>query len=274
LLGKINYLRRFIANLAGKVDSFLPFVRLRNEKDFTWGAEQKKALERIKEYLTTPPVLRAPKTGKMFKLYVVAQEHVIGAVLTQEDDGKEFMVAYISHRLLDAETRYIFVERLYLFLYYAYTKFRHYLLTSMCVVVCQYDIVKYMLHKRILGGRLGKWAYSLVKYDLAYELLRSVKRQVMADFIVDHMIILDEGACLVDIVPWQLFFNGSVSSRGQWIGCIIKSLRGLQVGLSARLEFSCTNNQIEYEACLHGLELLKGMGVRCVEAYDDSKLVV
>jgi hypothetical protein len=28
LLGKINYLRRFIANLAGKIDSFLPLVRL------------------------------------------------------------------------------------------------------------------------------------------------------------------------------------------------------------------------------------------------------
>jgi hypothetical protein len=28
LLGKINYLRRFIANLVGKIDSFLPLVRL------------------------------------------------------------------------------------------------------------------------------------------------------------------------------------------------------------------------------------------------------
>jgi hypothetical protein len=37
----------------------------------------------------------------------------------------------------------------------------------------------------------------LVEYDLAYETLRSVKGQVVADFIADHMIILDEGACLV-----------------------------------------------------------------------------
>jgi hypothetical protein len=92
LLGKINYLRRFIANLAGKVDSFLPLVRLKIEKEFSWGAEQKKALERIKEYLTTPPILRAPKTSKMIKLYAAAQEHVIGGVLTQEDDGKEFYI--------------------------------------------------------------------------------------------------------------------------------------------------------------------------------------
>jgi hypothetical protein len=69
-------------------------------------------------------------------------------------------------------------------------------LTGTCTVVCQYDIIKYMLHKPILGCNLGKYAYFLVEYDLAYETLQSVKGQVVADFIVDHMIILDEGACL------------------------------------------------------------------------------
>jgi hypothetical protein len=34
LLGKINHLRCFIANLAGKVDPLLPLVCLRHEKDF------------------------------------------------------------------------------------------------------------------------------------------------------------------------------------------------------------------------------------------------
>jgi hypothetical protein len=33
---------------------------------------------------------------------------------------------------------------------------------------------------------MGKWAYALVEYDLAYELLRSMKGKVVADFIVDH----------------------------------------------------------------------------------------
>jgi hypothetical protein len=40
LLGKINYLRRFISNLAGQVESLLPLVRLKHEEEFTWGAEQ------------------------------------------------------------------------------------------------------------------------------------------------------------------------------------------------------------------------------------------
>jgi hypothetical protein len=38
-LGKVNYLRRFIANLSRKVDAFTPILRLKNDTDFTWGAK-------------------------------------------------------------------------------------------------------------------------------------------------------------------------------------------------------------------------------------------
>jgi hypothetical protein len=134
----------------------------------------------------SPPVLRASKVGNPFKIYVAAQERVIGAVLLHEEDGKEFLVAYMSRRLLDAETQYVFMEKLCLSLYYACSKFRHYILSSSCIVASQYNVIEHMLLKPILSGRVGKWAYVLVEYDLAYEPLRSMKGQVVADFIVNH----------------------------------------------------------------------------------------
>jgi hypothetical protein len=73
----------------------LPLVQLKHE-EFTWGgAEQREAYEKIKEYIVSPPMLRAPKVGNLFKVYIAVQE-----------DGKEFLVAYVSRRLLDAETQY------------------------------------------------------------------------------------------------------------------------------------------------------------------------
>jgi hypothetical protein len=48
LLGKINYLRWFIANLVVEIDSFLPLVQLKHENEFIWGEEQREAFERIK----------------------------------------------------------------------------------------------------------------------------------------------------------------------------------------------------------------------------------
>jgi hypothetical protein len=58
LLDKINYLRHFMSNLAGRVESLLALVRLKHE-EFNWGggAEQREVFKKIKEYLVSPPVL-------------------------------------------------------------------------------------------------------------------------------------------------------------------------------------------------------------------------
>ena len=156
-LGKVNFLRRFISNLSGKIDAFTPILRLKDETEFTWGAKQQEAFEKIKIYLSSPPILKAPRRGVPFRLYVAAEDKVIGAVLTQETEGKEYIITYLSRRLIDAETRYTFIEKLCLSLYYACTKLRHYLLSSTCIVVCQTDVIKHMLQKPILlGGQNSK----------------------------------------------------------------------------------------------------------------------
>ena len=72
-LGKVNFLRRFVSNLSGKIDAFTPILRLK---------EQQEAFEKIKKYLSSPLVLKVPKRGIPFRLYVAAEDKVIGAVLT------------------------------------------------------------------------------------------------------------------------------------------------------------------------------------------------
>jgi hypothetical protein len=56
-------------------------------------------------------VLKAPQLGVPFRLYIAAKDKVIGDVLTQETEGKENVVTYLSRRLVDAETRYTFIEK-------------------------------------------------------------------------------------------------------------------------------------------------------------------
>ena len=55
LLGKINFMRRFIANSAGKLKAFSPLLRLKQAKEFIWGSKQQGAFEQIKQCLATPP---------------------------------------------------------------------------------------------------------------------------------------------------------------------------------------------------------------------------
>ena len=87
-LGKVNFLRRFISNLSGKIDAFTPILRLTDETKFTWGTKQQEASEKIKIYLSSPPVLKALRRGVPFRLYVAAEDKVIGAVLTQKPKGR------------------------------------------------------------------------------------------------------------------------------------------------------------------------------------------
>ena len=82
----------------------------------------------------------------------------------------------------------ILLLRSYVCLYYAYTKLKHYLLSSTCIVVCQTDVLKRMLQKPILSDRIGEWAYALVEYDLVCESFESMRGQIIADFIVEHRI--------------------------------------------------------------------------------------
>ena len=49
---------------------------------------------------------------------MAAEDKVIWAILTQETEGKEYIITYISQRLIDAEIRYTFIEKLCLSLYY------------------------------------------------------------------------------------------------------------------------------------------------------------
>jgi hypothetical protein len=43
------------------------------------------------------------------------------------------------------------------------------------MVACQIDVIKHMLHRPILSDRHGKWAYSLIEFDLVYESLKCTK---------------------------------------------------------------------------------------------------
>jgi ribonuclease HI len=71
-----------------------------------------------------------------------------------------------------------------------------------------------------------------------------------------------------------LYFDGSICSNGQRAGCVVVSPCGVYIDLSIRFEFACTNNQVEYESLLHGIEFLTDLGARDIDVFGDSNLIV
>ena len=102
LLGKINFIKRFISNLLERILPFSPLMKLKNDQEFKWSDVQQKAFEEIKEYMKSPPMLVPPQQGKSppFMLYVSVDSQTIGSSLMQEFEGKERVVFYLSRRLI------------------------------------------------------------------------------------------------------------------------------------------------------------------------------
>ena len=81
LIGKVNFLKKFIANSVGKMKAFSTLLKLKAVEDFIQGEEQQKAFDQIKECLMNPPVLTPLTFGKPLKLYILAIEDSIGKLL-------------------------------------------------------------------------------------------------------------------------------------------------------------------------------------------------
>jgi ribonuclease HI len=131
-----------------------------------------------------------------------------------------------------------------------------------------------MLQQPILSKRIKKWAYYLIEHDLAYKPWKSMKGQVVVDFIIGHSMDQNKDGLfsLVSISPWKLFFYGSTCREGQGVGIVLVSPRGVIFERLTCLEYFCTNNQVNYEAILWWLQMLSSMDV--IEAFGDSLLVV
>ena len=95
-LGLASYYRRFVPNFA-KVASPLHALT-RQDVPFEWTAKCQQAFEKLKDLLTSTPVLAYLNFAAKFVLHTDASGESLGAVLEQEEDGKLHPVAYTSRK--------------------------------------------------------------------------------------------------------------------------------------------------------------------------------
>jgi hypothetical protein len=85
-------LSRFISWLSEKG---LPFFKLLKAKEkFEWSEEANTAFAELKQFLTSPPVLTAPKEGETLLLYITATNRVVSTaiVVEREEVGHMYKV--------------------------------------------------------------------------------------------------------------------------------------------------------------------------------------
>lgn len=125
-LGLINYVGRFIPNLAMKCSELRQL--LKNSVEWQWGHEHDKEWKELQDIMACKPVLAYFDPSKVTKLSTDASKDGIGAVLLQkQESGNWHPVAYGARSMSAAEKRYAQIEKECLGLVYGCEKFHQYI---------------------------------------------------------------------------------------------------------------------------------------------------
>ena len=102
LNGKIAALNRFVSRAT---DKCLPFFRIL-KKLFEWTNKCQQAFEKLKVYLSSPPLLSPSRPGEELYLYLAISQAVVSATLVREENGSQRPVYFTSRAFRGAEERY------------------------------------------------------------------------------------------------------------------------------------------------------------------------
>ncbi|KAL0445726.1 UNVERIFIED_CONTAM: hypothetical protein Slati_1700500 [Sesamum latifolium] len=103
----------------------LPFFKtLRKTESLSWNKECQDAFDKLKEYLSNPPLLTKTLVREMLYIYLSASEETVSAVLVRAEGRENQPVYYISKVLQGVEPKYPPTEKLALAWVMAARKFR------------------------------------------------------------------------------------------------------------------------------------------------------
>ena len=85
----------------------------------------------------------------------------------------------------------------------------------------------------------------------------------MADFITEFTPNYDDLEVMED-KKWIIHVDGLSTQHAGGIGVVLQSLEGDRLKRKVHLQYQATNNEVEYEALLKGLELAKSVKAKSI----------
>ncbi|RVW59355.1 Retrovirus-related Pol polyprotein from transposon 17.6 [Vitis vinifera] len=125
--------------------------------------------------------------------------------------------------------------------------------------------MKYVMIERLCLALV--WATRRLRHYMTDSLPTSEDRPVDDDFPDEEFV------AMTSLSGWCMYFDGAANQSGYGIGVLLVSPQGDHIPRSVRLAFSDrhpTNNIVEYEACILGLETALELDIRQMEVFGDS----
>lgn len=179
-IGMTGWYRKFIPNFSTLI---APLTRLIQKNfSFTWTQECDDAFNKIKNILISAPILTCPDFSQPFTLQTDASAYGLGAVLTQNLDGEEKVICFLSRSLTKAERNWSTTERECIAVIWAVEKLRHYLDLVPFTIVTDHASLLWLDRLKDPTGRLARWALRLQPFN--YTIVhRKGRENIVADFL-------------------------------------------------------------------------------------------
>ncbi|XP_071906718.1 uncharacterized protein [Coffea arabica] len=163
-LDHAGFYRRFIKDFS-KIGAPL-FKLLQKDVAFDITEECKVAFDRLRESLTSPPVIQPPDWSIPFEIMCDASDYAVGAVLGQRIGRAAHAIYYTSKALNGAQLNYSTTEKELLAVVFALEKFRPYLLGAKVIVFSDHAALRYLMTKKDAKPRLIRWILLLQEFNL------------------------------------------------------------------------------------------------------------
>jgi ribonuclease HI len=181
-------------------------------------------------------------------------------------------VYFISEVLGPSKKKYPQVQKLLYVVLLTARKLHHYFDDHKVIVVIGFPIGD-ILHNKEATERIAKWAYELGDHDIEFLPRMAIKTQALVDFVsewTEHQVPDNLEATKV----WRMYFDGSLKLQGAGAGILFIVPGGEQLKYALPLLFPASNNAVEYEALIHGLNIAVSLGVKRLMVYGDSLVVI
>ena len=165
-LGMVNYYRKFIPNLAGKLHPL--YSLLKNGTKWNWSVDCAQVFDKIKTLLVQAPVLVHYIPKLPLRLAGDVSSYGIGAALSHVNStGQEHPIAFISHTLSASEKNYSQIEKEALSLIVGIHKFHKYLYGRHFTLVTDHHPLTALFDPKngvpaLAAGQLQCWALFLL----------------------------------------------------------------------------------------------------------------
>ncbi|KAK5843484.1 hypothetical protein PVK06_005941 [Gossypium arboreum] len=147
------------------------------------------------------------------------------------------------------------------------------------------------MESTVLNGRMARWQILLSEFNIVYVNQKAVKGSEIADFLAsraledyeplnfnfpneDLMYIATTEEDPQESHPWKLNFDRASNAVGNRIEAVLVSPNGDHYPFTSKLDFDCTNNMAEYEACIMGIRAAIERKIKVLEVYRDSALMI